>query len=101
LFFWFFPGCSDGKESSCKVGDLGSIPGSGGSPGVGNVNSLHMISFRIPWTRGVLQASVHGVPESDTTEQVTHKFFLCPYKAFCIVSFSLSLLKINYLVFFI
>ena len=28
-----FPGGSDGKESSCNVGDLGSIPGLGRSPG--------------------------------------------------------------------
>ena len=27
------PGGSDGKESICSVGDLGSIPGSGRSPG--------------------------------------------------------------------
>ena len=27
-----FPGGSDGKESACSVGDLGSIPGSGRSP---------------------------------------------------------------------
>ena len=25
--FLGFPGCSDGKESACNVGDLGSIPG--------------------------------------------------------------------------
>ena len=29
-------GGSDGKESACNVGDLGSIPGSGRSPGEGN-----------------------------------------------------------------
>ena len=52
MFFWFFPGGSDGKEYSCKVADLGSIPGSGGSPGVGNSNPLHIVSFRIPWTIG-------------------------------------------------
>ena len=28
-----FPGGSDGKESACNAGDLGSIPGSGRSPG--------------------------------------------------------------------
>ena len=27
---------SVGKESTCKVGDLGLIPGLGGSPGEGN-----------------------------------------------------------------
>ena len=31
-----FPGSSESKESSCKAGDLGSIPGSGRSPGEGN-----------------------------------------------------------------
>ena len=31
-----FPGSSDGKESTCNVGDLGSIPGLGRSPGEGN-----------------------------------------------------------------
>ena len=31
-----FPGISDGTESACSVGDLGSIPGSGRSPGEGN-----------------------------------------------------------------
>ena len=29
-----FPGGSDGKESACSAGDLGSIPGLGRSPGV-------------------------------------------------------------------
>ena len=31
---------SDGKESACKAGDPGSIPGSGRSPGEGNGNPL-------------------------------------------------------------
>ena len=31
-----FPGRSVGKESACSAGDLGSIPGSGRSPGEGN-----------------------------------------------------------------
>ena len=35
-----FPGGSDGKASACNVGDLGSIPGSGRSPGKGNGNPL-------------------------------------------------------------
>ena len=30
-----FPGGSDGKESACSVGDLGSISGLGRSPGEG------------------------------------------------------------------
>ena len=35
-----FPGGSDGEESACSEGDLGSIPGSGRSPGEGNSNPL-------------------------------------------------------------
>ena len=31
-----FPGGSDGKESACSAGDLGSIPGLGRSPGEEN-----------------------------------------------------------------
>ena len=33
-------GSSDGKESAYYAGDLGSIPGSGRSPGEGNSNPL-------------------------------------------------------------
>ena len=35
-----FPSSSDSKESACSVGDLGSIPRSGRSPGEGNGNPL-------------------------------------------------------------
>ena len=31
-----FPGSSDGKESACNPGDLGSVPRLGRSPGEGN-----------------------------------------------------------------
>ena len=37
---WGFPGGSDGKESACNAGDLGSIPGLGRSPGEENGNPL-------------------------------------------------------------
>jgi len=35
-----FPSSSAGKESACNVGDLGSIPGLGKSPGGGHGNPL-------------------------------------------------------------
>ena len=35
-----FSGGSDGKESNCNEGDLGSIPGWGRSPGGGHGNPL-------------------------------------------------------------
>ena len=34
--YWGFPGGSDGRESACNVGDPGSIPGRGRSPGEEN-----------------------------------------------------------------
>ena len=34
------PGGSDGKKSACNVGDLGSIPGLGRSPGGEHSNTL-------------------------------------------------------------
>ena len=39
-----FPGGSDGKESVCITGDLGSIPGSGRSPREGNSYPLQYSS---------------------------------------------------------
>ena len=40
LVFKGFPGGAEVKASACNVGDLGSIPGSGRSPGEGNGNPL-------------------------------------------------------------
>ena len=39
-----FPDGSDGKESACNAGHLGSIPESGRSPGDGNSNPLQYSS---------------------------------------------------------
>ena len=40
FFYLGFPCGSDSKESACNVGDPGSIPGLGRSPGEGNGNPL-------------------------------------------------------------
>ena len=45
-----FPGGSDGKASTCNVGDLSSIPGLGRSPGGGNGNPLQYSCLDNPWT---------------------------------------------------
>ena len=46
-----FPAGSDGKESACHVGDLGSIPGLGRSPGGGHGNLLqYSLPEESPWT---------------------------------------------------
>ena len=47
-----FPGGSDGKKSACNAGDLGSIPGSGGSPEEGNGNPLQYSCLENPMDRG-------------------------------------------------
>ena len=49
-YYISFPGGSDGKESACNAEDLGSIPGSGRSPGDGNGYHSSILVWRIPWT---------------------------------------------------
>ena len=46
--------------------DLGSIPGSGRSPGVGNDNPLQYSCLKNPMERGAWRAIVHGVVKSQT-----------------------------------
>jgi len=41
---------SYGKASACNVGDPGSIPGSGRSPGEGNGYHSSTLAWKIPWT---------------------------------------------------
>ena len=61
-----FPGGSDCKASACNVGDLGSIPGSGRSPGEGNGTPLQYSCLENPMDRGAWQVTVHGVIKSQT-----------------------------------
>ena len=64
---WGFPGGSDGKESTCNAENLGSIPGSGRSPGEGNGNPLQDSCLENPMDRGS-GYSPWGLEESDMTE---------------------------------
>ena len=48
----FLPGGSGSKESACNVGDLGSIPGLGRSPGEGNGYLLQSSGLENPMDRG-------------------------------------------------
>ena len=43
-----FPAGSEGKESACNAGDLGSIPGLGRSPGGGQGNPLQYSCLENP-----------------------------------------------------
>ena len=61
-----FPGGSDGKESACNAGYLGSILVSGRSPGEGNGNTLQYTCLENPKDEGAWWATVHRVAKSQT-----------------------------------
>ena len=54
------------------IRDVGSIPGSGRSPGGGHGNPLLYSSLENPMERGAWQTTVHGVAESDKIEVTQH-----------------------------
>ena len=66
---WDFPGGVSGKEPACqcrKQRVMGSIPGSGRSPGEGNGNPLQCSWLENPTDRGACWAAVHRVAKSRT-----------------------------------
>ena len=69
FLFMGFHGGSVVKNPSAIVGDMGSIPGSGKSPGEGNGKLLQYSCLENSMDRGVWWATVHGITkESDMTE---------------------------------
>ena len=78
-----FPGGSDGKESACSAGDLGSVPGLGRSPGGGHGNSLQYSCLEnLHVQRSLVGYSPRGCKELDTTEQLsmaTHSLYTIVY----------------------
>ena len=61
-----YPGGSVVKNLTANAGDLGSIPGSGRSPGEGNGKPLQYSCMKNSMDRGALQAIVHRVAKSHT-----------------------------------
>ena len=59
--FLGFPCGSAGKESACNVGDLGSVPGLGRSPGEGKGYALQYSGLE-----NSMDCTVHGVAKSQT-----------------------------------
>ena len=74
-----FPGGSDGRESACSAGDLGSIPGLERLPGGGHGNPLqHSCLENLHGQRSLVGYSLRSHKESDMTEQLTtHGYFSC------------------------
>ena len=56
-----FPGGPAGKESTCNVGDLGSIPGLERSPGEGNGYPLQYSGLE-----NSMYCLVHGIAKNQT-----------------------------------
>ena len=63
------------KKIACNAGDLGSIPGSGRSPGEGNGNPLQYSCLENSMDRGVWWATVQGVAKSQTRLSNSHFHF--------------------------
>ena len=64
-----FMGGASGKESTCQYRrhrDMGLLPGSGRSPGVGNGNPLQYSCLENPMDREAWRATVQGVTKSWT-----------------------------------
>ena len=61
-----FPDGSDGKESACNAGDLGSTPGSGKCCREGNVNPLRYSCLENPHGQRNLTGYGPGVTKSQT-----------------------------------
>ena len=68
--FLGFPYCSSGKESACNVGDLGSIPGLGRSPGEGKGYPLQYSGLETS-----MDCIVQGVTKSQTRLSDFHFHF--------------------------
>ena len=67
-----FPGGSEAEKSAYNVGDLGSIPGLGRSPGGGHGNPLQYSCLENPHgQRSLVGCSPRGCKELDMTEQLS------------------------------
>ena len=73
----YFPSGSEVKASAHNAGDLGSIPGSGRSPGERYGNPLHYSCLENPMDGGAWWTTVHRVTKSQTRlSDFTHEKFL-------------------------
>ena len=61
-----FPGDSEGQESACNAGDLGTISKLGKSPGERNDNRLQYSCLETSMDRKARRATVHTVTKIQT-----------------------------------
>ena len=81
-----FPG-SDGKKFTCKVGDLGLIPGLGRSPRGGHDNPLQYYCRENPHgQRSLVGYSPRGRKELDTIERLSTHYLVFRVFLMCVVS---------------
>ena len=66
--FVVFTGGSVSKESAWNAGDLGSVPGSGRSPGKEMATHSSILAWRIPWSEEPARLQSMGLQESDMSE---------------------------------
>ena len=71
-----------GKEPACNAGDLGSLPGTGRSPGEGNSNPLQYSCLENPMDRGAWRTIVPGV--TSQTRGWQRPFVLCLHPPGCL-----------------
>ena len=64
--YFIYSGGLYSKEYACNVGDLGSIPGLGRSPGEGNGYPIRNSSFKNSMDRGAWKATVYEITKSRT-----------------------------------
>ena len=89
-----FPSSSAGKESACNVGDLGSIPGLGRSPGGGHGNPFKYSCLENPHgQRSLMGYIAWGRKESDmiewrnTAKYIYNWSFLTMCVCVCVLAF--------------
>ena len=73
---------SEGKASACSVGDPGSIPGSGRSPGERNGNPLQYTCLENSMDGGARRATVCGVQRVDRLSDFTFTYTLPRFHQF-------------------
>ena len=68
VFYWGFPGGSDGKESTCSARDLGSLSGLGRFPGEGNG-----YPFQYSGLENSIDCTFHGAAKCQTLRRESQK----------------------------